>query len=74
MRRPRSTDDWMQLEYEVSSLFSGYPIAEEELFAGRAQEVQQMIEAILDRSKHVILYGERGVGKTSHWERFLATL
>ena len=37
-----------------------------------------MLEAVLDRSKHVVLFGERGVGKTSianvFWKRYNARL
>lgn len=78
MPRPKSTEDWWQLEYEIGNLFSGAPIAEDDLFAGRAKEVRQMLSAVLDRSRHVILYGERGVGKTSignvFWKRYNKTL
>ena len=37
-----------------------------------------MLDAVLDRSRHVLLYGERGVGKTSignvFWKRYNKTL
>jgi len=41
------------------------PIDENDLFAGRGTEVRKMLEASMERGKHVILFGERGVGKTS---------
>src|SRR5437867_4121658 len=41
------------------------PIDEETLFAGRAREISQLLDAILQRGQHAIVYGERGVGKTS---------
>lgn len=73
-RRPSSDHDWMHLEWELSSLFSGAPVNEEDLFAGRNTEVRRILEAVFDRSRHVVLYGERGVGKTSianvFWRRF----
>ena len=73
-KRPSTTDDWMMLSFEIAALFDGAPIDEEDLFAGRATEVQRTLEAVFARSKHVVLFGERGVGKTSlsniFWKRF----
>ena len=41
---------------------------------GGATEVQRILETVFARSKHVVLFGERGVGKTSlsniFWKRF----
>ena len=75
---PVSDDEWLHLEFEISALFDGAPIDEEDLFAGRATEVRRILEAVLSRSKHVVLFGERGVGKTSlsniFWKRFNKTL
>lgn len=73
-RASRSERDWLTLEWELGSLFSGAPVAEEEMFAGRTPEVNRMLEAVLDNGKHVVLFGERGVGKTSianvFWKRY----
>ena len=79
MARNSKTDtDWLTLEWEVGSLFSGAPVAEEEMFAGRTPEVSRMLEAVLDSGKNVVLFGERGVGKTSianvFWKRYNKTL
>lgn len=41
------------------------PINRRELFAGRIKQVGQILGAIAQTGQHVILYGERGVGKTS---------
>lgn len=63
---PKTPDDWDALSYEASQLFSpSAPVDEAALFAGRQPEVRRLIEAILEKGKHVVLYGERGVGKTS---------
>lgn len=60
------TSSWQAKEYEAMQLFSpGAPIDENELFAGRARQIDQIIEAVLQRGQHAIIYGERGVGKTS---------
>ncbi len=41
------------------------PINSQELFAGRIDQVSQVVSAVAQQGQHVILYGERGVGKTS---------
>lgn len=77
-RRPSTPEEWLHLEFEITSLFDGAPIDEEDLFAGRSEEVDRMIRAVLQRSQHVVLFGERGVGKTSlaniFWKKFSKTL
>jgi ATP-dependent Clp protease ATP-binding subunit ClpA len=65
LRKPKTQDDWSQLAYDISILFDGAPIDEEDLFAGRANEVRRIIEAVFAKSKHAVLFGEKGVGKTS---------
>lgn len=76
--KPRTVDDWWALGFEISTLFSGAPVAEEQLFAGRSAEVRRILEAVFERSKHVVLFGERGVGKTSianvFWKRYNRSL
>ena len=63
---PVSDDEWKTLEWEVMDLFSpGAPIDEDELFAGRKPQLAKIIEAVFQRGQHAIVYGERGVGKTS---------
>lgn len=74
LKKPTTAEDWFTLEYEITQLFDGAPISEEDLFAGRQSEVRQVMEAVFSRGKHVVLFGERGVGKTSlsniFWKRF----
>lgn len=78
MAKPKSADDWEALSFEISQLFDGAPIDEADLFAGRLTEIRRILEAVLSKSTHVVLYGERGVGKTSlsniFWKRFGTTL
>jgi DNA polymerase III delta prime subunit len=58
--------DWQSKIYEVLDLFSpGAPIDEGTLLAGRGKQIDQLIEAVFQRGQHAILYGERGVGKSS---------
>lgn len=51
---------------QVSQAFTpAAPINEEHLFAERPDEAMRCLDALFQRGLHVILYGERGVGKTS---------
>jgi Cdc6-like AAA superfamily ATPase len=50
----------------LSSVFTpGAPISNRDLFAGRLEQVLQVTSALNQPGKHVVLHGERGVGKTS---------
>jgi hypothetical protein len=58
--------DWDALYFEASQLFSpSKPINENDLFVGRTAQIRKMFEAVLEGGKHIILFGEAGVGKTS---------
>jgi Cdc6-like AAA superfamily ATPase len=58
--------EWEDLGYEVSKVFTpASPISENDLFAGRLKEINNVIDAINQPGQHAIIYGERGVGKTS---------
>lgn len=41
------------------------PVGTRELFAGRWEKLTQLADAVSQTGLHVIIYGERGVGKTS---------
>lgn len=41
------------------------PIKEESFFSGRMLQLRRIVEAINQEGQHAIVYGERGVGKTS---------
>ena len=65
---PEITDaiDWDQLGDNVSTAFTpASPVSEDALFAGRIEQVRRVIDAINQPGQHAIIYGERGVGKTS---------
>lgn len=50
----------------VAEVFSpSAPINKHELFSGRGHQISDVINAVAQRGQHVILFGERGVGKTS---------
>jgi Cdc6-like AAA superfamily ATPase len=41
------------------------PVADRRMFAGREEVLQTIIRSIEDQRLHTVLYGERGIGKTS---------
>jgi Cdc6-like AAA superfamily ATPase len=54
------------LAFKASTVFTpAVPVNEKELFAGRLEQVERVIDAINQRGQHTIVFGERGVGKTS---------
>ncbi len=60
------TPELQALSFRAGAVFTpGAPINERELFAGRQDQVLKIIDAVSQRGCHAILYGERGVGKTS---------
>lgn len=44
---------------------TGMPVANRAGLAGRTDELERLLEAVLDHRKHGIIYGARGSGKTS---------
>src|SRR5258708_656660 len=51
---------------ELGKVFSpSAPINTLSLFAGRIPQLRTVLDAINQRGRHVLIYGERGVGKTS---------
>lgn len=56
----------LELRYCVDDVFSpSAPVTRRDLFAGRQQQLQDLIHVLLQRGQHAVLFGERGVGKTS---------
>lgn len=60
------SEEFTQLAFDAGTVFSpAAPIDEWALFAGRTSQLQSVIDAIIQRGQHAIIFGERGVGKTS---------
>jgi len=58
--------DWEKLDLRLSSVFQpSTPIGDNELFRGRKSQVRLVVDAINQPGRHAILFGGRGVGKTS---------
>jgi hypothetical protein len=65
-RKPETAEDWNLLRHEITESFSpGAPVQEKDLFSGRVTQIAAIEDAVNQRGRHAILYGERGAGKTS---------
>lgn len=61
-----SSPEQLQRFLKAAQVFTpSAPIDNQKLFAGRIEQISQVISAVSQKGQHVILYGERGVGKTS---------
>jgi Cdc6-like AAA superfamily ATPase len=41
------------------------PVGRQDLFAGRTRQMEDLVDAMFERGQHAVIFGERGVGKTS---------
>lgn len=60
--------DWSpeQIALDVGRVFTpAVPISDAALFAGRQNEIRRLVDAINQRGQHAVIFGNRGVGKTS---------
>jgi Cdc6-like AAA superfamily ATPase len=59
-------DDSLTRSLLVSRIFTPTaPVDERSLFAGRRDQLKKVIDAVNQKGQHAVIYGERGVGKTS---------
>lgn len=62
----KEAPDWEGLSLRAGRVFTpSAPINSEELFRGRTAQVRDVVDAINQPGRHAILFGGRGVGKTS---------
>ncbi len=55
-----------ELYQVIAQAFSpSAPVNERDLFAGRTEQVRDLLTAVEQRGQHAVVFGERGVGKTS---------
>ena len=63
---PLSPNEIRQLNVRASQVFSpASPVREADVFAGRVPQLRAVVDAVNQRGQHALIYGERGVGKTS---------
>ncbi len=62
----RQTDRFGEIRMKLGSAFTpSQPVTDQRMFAGRSDLLSSMIRSIEDQRLHLVLYGERGIGKTS---------
>lgn len=63
---PANEQEWRQLEFQASQIFTPHtPINEEDLLNGRDAVLNRVIDVVFQEGQHALIYGERGVGKSS---------
>ncbi|CAN5603604.1 hypothetical protein BH10PSE14_BH10PSE14_07640 [soil metagenome] len=63
---PKDDGDWDILLAATQSLFKPKaPIDDDKLFSGRKKQIHEVLEVIWEEGAHAVIFGERGVGKTS---------
>lgn len=66
MHRPRAASPLDKVRFRLRNAFTpSQPVSQIEMFAGRDQTLRTLIRSIEDQQLHVVLYGDRGIGKTS---------
>lgn len=61
-----SSPEQLQRYLKAAQVFTpSAPIDSQESFAGRQEQISRVISAVAQKGQHIIVYGERGVGKTS---------
>lgn len=66
MRRKQTVPDWAALRSEIFEVFTpGPPINELSMFTGRQDVIRRLQDIAIERGRNAIIFGERGVGKTS---------
>lgn len=61
-----SAEDWKMKRWEVMEYFTpSAPVTTADLFQGRGKQIDKLLDAIGERGRHAIIYGEPGVGKSS---------
>lgn len=61
-----TNDEQINFQVELSAVFRpGAPINSASLFSGRRQQVTDVMNATFQTGQHIVMFGERGVGKTS---------
>ncbi|HEX7930374.1 MAG TPA: AAA family ATPase [Sphingomicrobium sp.] len=59
-------DSFGRQRLRVRSAFTpAQPVVDPRMFAGRTEQLEMMIRSVEDQRLHVVVFGDRGVGKTS---------
>ena len=64
--QPKTDADWAAKEFEIDQVFTpSAPIDLADYLSPRKTQLHELFEAVRERGQHAVLYGERGVGKSS---------
>ncbi len=56
----------VRMRLQLDAVFTpNAPVSDKDSFQGRAEEIERVIAAVLAKGAHAVIFGERGVGKTS---------
>ena len=62
----RRSDRFTAMRMKLRNAFTpSQPVSDRQMFAGRTEVLGAMIGSIEDQRLHLVIYGERGIGKTS---------
>lgn len=62
----KQVDRFGEFRMKLRNAFTpSQPVTDQRMFAGRSELLTSMIRSIEDQRLHLVLYGERGIGKTS---------
>lgn len=59
------TDKFQRLVAANQVFTPGFPVSHQDMFAGRMEQLQRVIDTLQSPGRHPVLFGQRGVGKTS---------
>jgi Cdc6-like AAA superfamily ATPase len=63
---PRLSDPFAKVRMSLRTAYTpSLPVTDQRMFAGRTEVLTGLIGAIEEQRLHTVLYGERGIGKTS---------
>ncbi len=61
-----TTDEYLDLLAKLETVFTpSAPIKQKDLFKGRIEEIDKILQSVKEAGQHCIIYGDRGAGKTS---------
>jgi hypothetical protein len=72
LRKGNETRGLDKLRGTLAEIYTpGFPIEDPRLFSGRVGLLEELKKELVVRGTHFVLYGERGIGKTSLWQVLL---
>ncbi|HZK92354.1 MAG TPA: AAA family ATPase [Stellaceae bacterium] len=64
--RPQTPEDWTHRIWDAMEVFSpGTPLDDVNMLAGRKKQLDRLVDIVMQKGHHAIIFGERGVGKSS---------